>query len=226
MRRTDRLFDLIQILRDGRLHTARDMADQLEVSTRTLWRDMATLIASGLPVEGERGVGYILREPITLPPLTLTDDETEALVLALRLLSDGADPGMAAAVARLSGKIMAVLPASRRAQAEVPVWIFPGKEALAAARHLPDLRRAIRLGRVLEVRYADAEGRETLRALRPIVLEFWGRVWTLAAWCETRGDFRSFRVDRISGLRDTGRVQPPEAGRDLAAWRARMGVSG
>ena len=226
MRRTDRLFDLIQILRDGRLHTARDMAERLEVSTRTLWRDMATLIAGGLPVEGERGVGYILREPITLPPLTLTEEETEALVLALRLLAEGADPGMAGAVERLSGKIMAVLPASRAARAEPPVWIFPGEEALAAARHLPDLRRAIRLGAVLEIAYADATGRDTRRAVRPLVLEFWGRVWTLATWCETREDFRSFRVDRIIALHDTGRVAVAEPGRDLAAWRARAGISG
>ena len=226
MRRTDRLFDLIQILRDGRLHTARDMAERLEVSTRTLWRDMATLIAGGLPVEGERGVGYILREPITLPPLTLTEEETEALILALRLLAEGADPGMAGAVERLSGKIMAVLPASRAARAEPPVWIFPGEEALAAARHLPDLRRAIRLGVVMELDYADGEGRESRREVRPLVLEFWGRVWTLAAWCEKRRDFRSFRVDRIASLRDTGRIQAPEAGRDLTAWRARMGISG
>ena len=227
MRRTDRLFDLIQILRDGRLHTARDMAERLEVSTRTLWRDMATLIASGLPVEGERGVGYILREPITLPPLTLTEDETEALALALRLLSEGADPGMAGAAARLSGKIMAALPSSRAGRlADPPVWIFPGTEALAAARHLPDLRRAIRLGAVLEIAYADATGRDTRRAVRPLVLEFWGRVWTLATWCETREDFRSFRVDRIIALHDTGRVAVAEPGRDLAAWRARAGISG
>jgi predicted DNA-binding transcriptional regulator YafY len=226
MRRTDRLFDLIQILRDGRLHTARDMADRLEVSTRTLWRDMATLIASGLPVEGERGVGYILREPITLPPLTLTEDETEALGLALRLLSDGADPGMAGAAARLSAKIMAALPASRAGRADPPVWIFPGTEAMAAARHLPELRRAIRQHAVLDLVYADQDGRETSRAVRPLVLEFWGRVWTLAAWCEVREDFRSFRVDRIDSLRDTGRAQIPEPGRDLAAWRVRMGLSG
>lgn len=226
MRRTDRLFDLIQILRDGRLHTARDMADRLEVSTRTLWRDMATLIASGLPVEGERGVGYILREPITLPPLTLTEDETEALGLALRLLSDGADPGMAGAAARLSAKIMAALPASRVGRVDPPVWIFPGTEAMAAARHLPELRRAIRQHAVLDLVYADQDGRETSRAVRPLVLEFWGRVWTLAAWCEMREDFRSFRVDRIDSLRDTGRAQIPEPGRDLAEWRVRMGLSG
>jgi predicted DNA-binding transcriptional regulator YafY len=226
MRRTDRLFDLIQILRDGRLHTARDMAERLEVSTRTLWRDMATLIASGLPVEGERGVGYILREPITLPPLTLTEEETEALALAMRLLAVGADPSLAGAAASLAAKIAAVVPASRREFAEPPVWIFPGAEALAAAAHLPILRRMIRLHEVVEIAYADDGGRESRRAVRPLVLEFWGRVWTLAAWCEGRGDFRSFRVDRISEVVPTGRIALPEIGRDLAAWRAKMGVSG
>lgn len=225
MRRTDRLFDLIQILRDGRLHTARDMAERLEVSTRTLWRDMATLIASGLPVEGERGVGYILREPITLPPLTLTEEETEALALAMRLLAVGADPSLAGAAASLAAKITSVLPASRQAFAEPPVWIFPGAEALTAARHLPVLRRAIRLQEVVEITYADEGARPSRRTVRPLVLEFWGRVWTLAAWCEQRRDFRSFRVDRMSAVAATGQIAPPEPGRDLAAWRAKMGVS-
>jgi predicted DNA-binding transcriptional regulator YafY len=156
----------------------------------------------------------------------LTEDETEALGLALRLLSDGADPGMAGAAARLSAKIMAALPASRAGRADPPVWIFPGTEAMAAARHLPELRRAIRQHAVLDLVYADQAGRETSRAVRPLVLEFWGRVWTLAAWCEVREDFRSFRVDRIDSLRDTGRAQIPEPGRDLAEWRVRMGLSG
>lgn len=220
MRRTDRLFELIQILRDGRLHTARAMAERLEVSTRTLWRDMATLIASGLPVEGERGLGYILREPITLPPLTLTPEETEALSLAMRLLAQGADPSLAPAAASLSAKIAAALPASRRAHADPPVWVFPGPEALAAARHLPDLRRAIRLSERLRLGYADGEGRVTTRTVRPLQLEFWGRVWTLATWCETRGAFRSFRVDRITALQPTGETAPQEPGRDRSAWMA------
>lgn len=218
MRRTDRLFELIQILRDGRLHTARDMAERLEVSTRTLWRDMATLIASGLPVEGERGLGYILREPITLPPLTLTPEETEALALAMRLLARGADPSLGPAAASLTAKITAALPASRRPHADPPVWVFPGAEALSAARHLPDLRRAIRLSERLRIAYTDANGTGTTRTIRPLQLEFWGRVWTLATWCETKGDFRSFRVDRITALHPTGETAPQEPGRDLAAW--------
>lgn len=224
MRRTDRLFELIQILRDGRLHTARDMADRLEVSTRTLWRDMASLIASGLPVEGERGVGYILREPVTLPPLTLTPDETEALALAVRLLAQGADPSLAHAAASLSAKIATALPASRRPHAELPVWVFPGPEALAAARFLPALRRAVRLSERLRLDYTDSAGQASQRLVRPLQLEFWGRVWTLATWCETKGDFRSFRVDRITALHPTGETAPQEQGRDLAAWAALTAV--
>ncbi|TAG22281.1 MAG: YafY family transcriptional regulator [Rhodobacterales bacterium] len=222
MRRTDRLFDLIQILRDGRLHTARAMAERLEVSTRTVWRDMATLIASGLPVEGERGVGYALREPITLPPLTLTPDEVQALTLGLQLLRDGADPSLTGAAETLQTKIAAVVPARLIDHAGRDTWVFPGAEALAAARHLPTLRRAIRLRERVLLGYRDGDGQATLRPVRPLILEFWGRVWTLAAWCEARGDFRSFRVDRVESLTGTGEPFPDEDGRTLSAYRERV----
>jgi predicted DNA-binding transcriptional regulator YafY len=226
MGRTDRLFDLIQILRDGRLHTARDMAERLEVSTRTLWRDMATLIASGLPVEGERGVGYILREPITLPPLTLTPDEVQALTLGLQLVTHGADPSLERAAESLRGKIAAVLPTGLTEAAGQETWVFPGAEALAAARHLPALRRAIRLRERVVIAYVDGAGGRSDRTVRPLVLEFWGRVWTLASWCETRDDFRSLRVDRIECLIATGQTFAEEPGKTLADWRLRAGSGG
>ncbi|WP_309666216.1 YafY family protein [Tabrizicola sp.] len=220
MRRTDRLFEIIQTLRDGRLYTARAMAEQLEVSVRTIWRDMATLIASGLPVEGERGVGYILREPITLPPLTLTPDEVLALTLGLALVSAGADPSLTSAAASLRAKIEAVIPARLLPGAEDGHWVYPGTEALAAAHHLPTLRRAIRLRERLILTYRDADGQTSTRPVRPLILEFWGRVWTLATWCETRTAFRSFRVDRIDGITGTGDTFPDEAACNLAAYRA------
>jgi predicted DNA-binding transcriptional regulator YafY len=219
MRRTDRLFELIQILRDGRLHTARAMADRLEVSTRTLWRDMATLIASGLPVEGERGVGYILREPLTLPPLTLTQDEVQALALGLQLVTRGADPSLTRAAESVLGKVTAVLPARLLDGIGQDTWVFPGAEALAAARHLPGLRQAIRLHERVVIEYVDASGHDTERPVRPLLLEFWGRVWTLAAWCEARRALRSFRVDRIGALRTTGETFPDDPGTTLADWR-------
>ncbi len=219
MRRTDRLFELIQILRDGRLHTARDMAERLEVSVRTLWRDMATLIASGLPVEGERGVGYILREPITLPPQTLTPDEMQALTLGLALVTRGADPSLARAADSLRAKLAAVVPARLMDGVGQDTWVYPGAEAFAAARHLPTVRRAIRLHERVVIAYRDGSDVATNRPVRPLVLEFWGRVWTLASWCETRDDFRSFRVDRIDSLRPTGETFPDTPGTTLADWR-------
>ena len=219
MRRTDRLFDLIQILRDGRLHRASEMADRLGVSVRTLWRDMATLMESGLPVEGERGVGYILRSPITLPPMILTGSELEALRLGMRLVADGADPGLARAARMLASKIANVTPTLPLGDEE-ELFVFTGQEASRAAPHLPVIRRAIRSRQRLTLTYIDPSGRETHRDIRPLVLELWSRVWTLAAWCEARHGFRSFRVDRIMALNETGETFAPEPGRTLADYRA------
>ena len=221
MRRTDRLFDLIQILRDGRLHKAAEMADRLEVSDRTIWRDMATLMASGLPVEGARGVGYILRAPITLPPMILTSAELEAFRLGVRLVADGADPGLARAARSLATKIGAVTPAPPEPDDD-GLFVFTGREATRAAPHMPMLRAAIRAQERLSITYTDESGLDSHRDIRPLQLEFWGRVWTLAAWCEARQDFRSFRVDRIRAITPTGETFPTEPGRDLITWRARV----
>ncbi len=222
MRRTDRLFDLIQILRDGRLHKAAEMAERLEVSVRTIWRDMGTLMASGLPVEGERGVGYILRAPITLPPMMLTPAELEALRLGVRLVAQGADPGLARAAQALATKIASVTPEPERLTEEDELFVFTGRETARAAPHLPMLRKAIRERERLAVTYIDPEGRESHRDLRPLQLEFWGRVWTLAAWCEARNGFRSFRVDRIVAVTPTNERFPDEPGRQLADYRAQI----
>ena len=115
MRRTDRLFAIIGILRDGRLHRAQDIATRLQVSVRTIYRDMDTLVASGVPVDGARGVGYRARDAITLPPLTLTAAELEALNLGLAIAAEVADPDLKSAAERLAGKIDAVLPERVRA---------------------------------------------------------------------------------------------------------------
>lgn len=224
MRRTDRLFDLIQILRDGRLHRAAEMAGRLEVSVRTIWRDMATLMASGLPVEGERGVGYILRAPITLPPMILTAAELEALRLGMRLVAEGADPGLGRAARSLSAKIAAVTPQPAATEGE-DLFVFQGSQATRAAPHLPLLRKAIRARQRLSITYIDPAGAESHRDIRPLLLEFWGRVWTLAAFCEARLDFRSFRVDRIVAITETGEVFAQEPGRSLADYKARIQIS-
>jgi predicted DNA-binding transcriptional regulator YafY len=221
MRRTDRLFDLIQILRDGKLHRASDLAAALEVSTRTIWRDMATLIASGVPVEGERGVGYILTAPITLPPVALTRDELEALRLGVQLVAAAADPSLARAAASLRAKIAAVTPDAAR-DSGPDAFVFASAEAARAAPHLAAIRRAIRDHERLWLRYAGLSGRVSERVVRPLQLEFWGRVWTLTAWCETRNDFRVFRVDLVEALELRGGPFLPQPGRTIEDYLSRL----
>ena len=221
MRRSDRLFDLIQTLRDGRLHRAQDLAARLGVTDRTIWRDMATLMQSGMPVEGERGVGYILRAPITLPPMILTSAELEAFRLGIRLVADGADAGLARAARSLANKIGSVTPAPPEPDDD-GLFVFTGREATRAAPHMPMLRAAVRAQERLTITYVDSNGLDSHRDIRPLHLEFWGRVWTLAAWCEARADFRSFRVDRILAITPTGETFPSEPGRDLATYRDRV----
>lgn len=216
MRRTDRLFDLIQILRDGRLHRAGEMAERLGVSVRTIWRDMGTLMASGLPVEGERGVGYILRAPITLPPMILTGDEIEALRLGVRLVADGDDALMARAARSLAGKIASVTPAPPEGD---DLFAFTGRGTARAEPLVPLIRKAVAAHERLAITYIEPDGPETHRDIRPLALDQSGRIWTLGAWCEWRQGFRAFRIDRIVALTPTGERFPDEPGRGLADWR-------
>lgn len=201
MRRSDRLFDLIQILRDGRLHRAVDLAGRLGVSERTIWRDMATLMATGLAVEGERGMGYILRQPMTLPPMILTPQEREALRTGLRLVAEGADEGLARAARSLAEKISAVTPAP----VEDPEDLFatPARTTPRAARHLPLIRQAIRAGEVLALSYRELDGTERHADIRPLALEQAGQMLTLQADVAGQGR-RSLRLDRILALDATG----------------------
>ncbi|UWQ89957.1 YafY family transcriptional regulator [Rhodobacteraceae bacterium M382] len=198
MRRTDRLFDIIQILRDGQLHRAKDIAARLEVSVRTIYRDMDTLVASGVPVEGERGVGYMVREQITLPPLNLTPEELEALNLGMAIVAEAADPDLKSAALSLSDKIDAVLPTQTIAEADA--WkfaVYPFADAARGFAHMATLRAAIKSRQKLHLNYRRIDGTLTSRTIRPLHMEYWGRVWTLTAWCESRNDFRVFRVDLI-----------------------------
>ena len=198
MRRSDRLFDIIQILRDGKLHRAQDIAARLEVSVRTIYRDMDTLVASGVPVSGERGVGYMVTEAITLPPLTLTSAELEALNLGMAIVAEAADADLKAAAEALAAKIDAVLP--ERTVAEAEAWkfaVYPFADAARGFSHMPTLRAAIKARQKLRLTYHSKGDRVTSRVIRPLHMEYWGRVWTLTAWCELRAGFRVFRVDLI-----------------------------
>lgn len=225
MRRTDRLFDIIQILRDGKLHRAQDIADRLEVSVRTIYRDMDTLAASGIPVEGERGMGYMVREAITLPPLTLTAAELEALNLGVAIVGEAADPELKAAAQSLADKIDAVLPVETVAEADA--WkfaVYPFADAARGLSHMAVLRSAIKGRQKLHLAYRRIDGTLTQRTVRPLHMEYWGRVWTLTAWCELRADFRVFRIDLIEAATALPELFVDEPGKTLADYAAQETV--
>lgn len=220
MRRTDRLFDIIQILRDGKLHRAQDLAARLEVSVRTIYRDMDTLVASGVPVEGARGVGYMITEAITLPPLTLTVAELEALNLGMAIVGEAADPDLKAAALSLADKVDAVLPTQTISEADA--WkfaVYPFADAARGFAHMPTLRAAIRARQKLRLTYTSKDGHVTTRVIRPLHMEYWGRVWTLTAWCELRHDHRVFRVDLIQTAEALAELFVDEPGKTFADYQ-------
>lgn len=219
MRRTDRLFDIIQILRDGKLYRAQDIAERLEVSTRTIYRDMDTLTASGIPVEGERGVGYMITQAISLPPLTLTSAELEALNLGLAIVGQAADDTLKIAADTLADKIDAVLPAQTIAEADA--WkfaVYPFADPTRNLTHMPLLRSAVKARQKVRLTYTSRQGAVTSRVIRPLHMEYWGRVWTLTSWCELRADFRVFRLDLIESAEALPDLFVDEAGKTLADY--------
>jgi predicted DNA-binding transcriptional regulator YafY len=225
MRRTDRLFELVQILRDGRLHRAADLARALGgVSIRTIWRDMATLMASGMPIEGERGVGYILRAPTTLPPLMLGAHELDALRAGLRLVAEGADATLARAARSLASKIGAVAPAPADLGRD-DIFTLKAQDSNRAKAHLPLLRSAIAAQERLSITYVDLNGLESHRDIRPLALEIDSQIWVLVAWCEARQGFRAFRVDRIMAIIPTGESFAATPGQTLSDYRAMVAAS-
>ena len=221
MQRNDRLIELIQILRDGRLHKGAELAGRLGVSLRTLYRDMETLMNSGVPVEGERGLGYAMTAPITLPPLNLTLGELEALHVGLAVAVEAGDENLKRAAHSLSEKIDAALPEDRSApSADWGFALYPFAEAARGAEHMAAIRAAIRTRRKLLITYEDVGGTVSERRVRPLQTEYWGRVWTVTAWCETSGEFRVFRVDRIRTLEITFEEFEEEPGKTLKDYLA------
>jgi predicted DNA-binding transcriptional regulator YafY len=226
MRRADRLFQIVQHLRGGRLVTARMLGDRLEVSERTIYRDIADLQSSGVPIDGEAGVGYIMREGYDLPPMMFTRDEIVALVAGARMVRAFGGAAMARAAEEALVKIGAVLPDAERARIARTEIHAPAYVVSDAARQWIDLaERAVETREVLRLDYCDEAGRATVRDIRPLGLWFWGKVWTLVAWCELRGDFRAFRIDRIVGLAGAGRIFRPERGKQLADFYRTIEIS-
>jgi predicted DNA-binding transcriptional regulator YafY len=216
MRRADRLFQIIQILRRGQLTTARALADELEVSARTIYRDIADLIGSGVPVEGAAGAGYLLRDGYDLPPLMFSPTELEALVLGARIVASWADAELGRAAQDVLAKVEAVLPEPLRARLDKMPLLAPDDHAEVPRKvDLAALRRTIRERRKLDLDYCDAAGRPTCRRVWPLGLFFYGPVWLLAGWCELRQDFRMFRVDRMVAAAFLETTFEPTRGRTL-----------
>jgi predicted DNA-binding transcriptional regulator YafY len=218
MRRADRLFQIVQLVRGRRLSTGDWLAQRLAVSLRTVYRDIADLQAQGVPIDGEAGVGYRMRAGFDLPPLMFTQDEAKALVAAVRIAQPRLDPALAAGAENALAKVIAVLPSGVRAAAESLAVYAPDVGIDTATRQrLEVLRGAADARRKICIDYLDLnEQRTRQRVLRPLGCFYWSATWTLAAWCELRDDFRSFRVDRIEGLDVQNARFRDEPGKTLA----------
>ena len=226
MSRAQRLLDLIQVLRRHRRPVSGAvLASEVGVSLRTVYRDIDTLKAQGAHIDGEAGVGYVLRPGFMLPPLMFSEEEIEALVLGSRWVSERADGPLGRAARNVLAKIGAVLPDDLKDGIERSgLLIGPGEPIAAGVSELPAIRKAIRSERKVRIVYADEQGNSTRRTIWPAALAFYDRVRVVVAWCELREGYRHFRTDRIASLEATAeRYSRPRAVL-LKEWRAIRGV--
>ncbi len=216
MRRADRLFEIIQHMRRKPTVKARELSESLEVSERTIYRDVRDLMASGVPIEGEAGVGYVLKAGFDLPPLMFKEQEIEALVLGARIVESWADAELAEAATDAIAKIEAVIPEQLKVYMANTALLAPCAHYMAPISFdLADLRRAVRNRMKVRFRYTDALRQGSERTVRPLSLAYFGPVWILAAWCDLRSDFRTFRLDRIEDFLITNEGFRVERGKTL-----------
>lgn len=225
MTRAQRLLALLQALRAHRFPvTGERLAEQLGVSLRTLYRDIATLREQGARVEGEAGMGYVLKPGFMLPPLMFGEDEIEALVLGSRWVAQHGDPRLAQAAREAADKIAAVLPDALRQAFDHNGLLVASASTSAPGAHMATIRTAIRAERKLVLDYRDERGASSRRTVWPVALGFFEQVRVLAAWCELRHDFRHFRLDRIAALESGAEGFPRSRAALLAAWRRAEGI--
>jgi predicted DNA-binding transcriptional regulator YafY len=222
MRRADRLFDVIQVLRTARKPvTAATLAEELEVTVHTIYRDVATLQARRVPIEGAPGLGYVLRKGFDLPPLMFTVDEIEAVTVGARMVQRLRDPELQAAARRVLDKVTVVLPESLRGHvADAPFYVSQGEAATPRGVDMAEVRSAIRDRRKLRIAYVDEKRRRTRRTVWPLAMAYYVDVTLVGAWCELRKDLRNFRVERIAASRVLAERFQDHNGRLLAQWLA------
>jgi predicted DNA-binding transcriptional regulator YafY len=226
MSRAQRLLDLIQQFRGYRRPVSgATLAEALGISLRTLYRDIETLKAQGAHIDGEPGVGYVLRPGFMLPPLMFSEEEIEAIVLGSQWVAKRTDAALGAAARSALAKIAAVLPEDLKAGLDTSGLLVGAGDAIAAGdAELPLIRAAIRTERKLRIGYVDGNGRDSARTIWPFALGFFDRIRVVAAWCETREDFRHFRTDRISKVQLVDKRYPRRRQVLLKDWRATQGI--
>jgi predicted DNA-binding transcriptional regulator YafY len=222
LRRADRLFDILRILRAAKQPvTAASIGDELEVTVRTVYRDIATLQARRIPIEGAAGIGYVLHRGFELPPLMFTEDEAEAIAVGVRMLARTGDPGLQKAAESVLSKVTLVVPDPLREYlSTTPVYVSKSGAPVPALRDLPTtIRHAIRDGRKMRIAYQDENGRATLRVIQPFAVAYYVGATLVCAWCELRNDIRHFRTDRVvsADVLDEGFAIPEPV---IAAWLA------
>ena len=223
MRPADRLFQIVLQLGRGRVVTAQALAEKLEVSERTIYRDIQNLMESGVPIDGEAGVGYRLHRGYQVPPMMFDQNELQALIFGAQVAKRWGDNQMAAAAERILDKVDAVLPESLRPELKSQALVVPemaGYQSEQTTQTLGAVREAINEHRRLYLSYSDAEDEPTERIVWPLTLVYWGKTWAVGAWCELRQDFRNFRVDRIVEARNLTTQFPDEPGKRLEDYFA------
>ena len=222
MRRSDRLFDIIQRLRTAsKPTTAAALAEDLEVTPRTVYRDIATLQARRVPIEGAPGIGYVLRKSFNLPPLNFTIDEVEAIAVGARMVQRLRDSSLQDAANAVLAKISVAVPERLRPNvADSHVYVSPGLHADVRGVDLGEIRAAIRDSARLYIAYADEQGRRTNRTIWPIAMAYYVDVTLVGAWCELRTDYRNFRVERIQSSRVLDEHFDQDNGRLFREWSA------
>jgi predicted DNA-binding transcriptional regulator YafY len=226
MRRADRLIKIVHFLRSRRRAvTAAHIAAEFEICTRTVYRDIQDLMNTGTPISGAAGVGYVIDKRYYLPPVTFDADELEAIGLGISMVRHWTDARFAVKADTAFAKIQAVLPAILQGELDqITTYTMPNQVAVPWTISFSDLRECIRLRRKIRVHYTNEANANTQRSLRPLALIFCSPVWLLAAWCEHRGDFRNFRLDRIHRLHPSDEVFEDEPDKNLSAYKAQDGL--
>lgn len=223
MRRTDRLFDIIQVFRDGKLHKGDELAERMEVSLRTIYRDIETLVGSGVPITGERGVGYLMTDPVFLPPLNLTPGELEVMELGIALVRASFRKVLKEEAQTLGDKVRAVLPRPEMLDPKRgSIGVYHTRFSGSDSGTLDLLRRGILTRTVISFGYQPLHGDWSQRDVRPLEIQAWDAVLTLTGWCERRHDFRVFRVDRMSEVILTDNGFRHEKGKTIHDYKKKL----